>query len=388
MIRGNTHILRRLLLITDLCFVALCFQILISFHPQQDLTLARQALLDSIMLVAVAVWGLMLWGNQDNYVFRGKQIYRVIKPTLSSSFKASAIFIIYFFCLDLTGISHGSMVLFFITSTAGLCIERAVLHVFLRFYRTKGYDHQNIIIVGNGHQALAFADHIFKNPQWGMRIPGFIEIGRNTKAPDGFILWSYKDIPCIGNLNDLPEILKSKEVDWVIFAAEKEDLGRIEESLLIAQQMGTKTAILADFFPQSKAKYQVFEFMGQPVLTYDMAPPANMALLFKSLFDRLAAAISLALFGPLTFAAALAIKISCGGSIFYKQERIGLNGRRFYMYKFRTMVPDADNLKEALLVKNEADGPAFKIKDDPRVTPIVEYCEKHRSMNCRSFLTF
>jgi exopolysaccharide biosynthesis polyprenyl glycosylphosphotransferase len=116
--------------------------------------------------------------------------------------------------------------------------------------------------------------------------------------------------------------------------------------------------------------------MEYPMLLFDTAPQASIAFVFKNIIDRVAAAIGIILLSPLLFFIALAIKLSSKGSILFKQERCGLNGKKFPLYKFRTMVADAEKLKTNLLRQNEMDGPAFKIKNDPRITSLGRWLRK------------
>jgi exopolysaccharide biosynthesis polyprenyl glycosylphosphotransferase len=376
MIRENTQLLRRLLLIADLCLIAFSFQVCLDWYLLVDPRPVRFAFFDSFMLVAAAVWGLMLMSCPECYSFRGKSQWQVLKATLSASLKASAILVALVFYFDLPNLNRSNVAIFLASGTLLLVLARIVLHVSLEFYRKRGYNRQNLIIVGSGKQAFIYAEAVLSNPQWGVKPLGFIELKENPENPFKTTMWRYNDIPCIGRLEDLPGIIKSRQVDWVVYTLDKGELGLIEDSFILCQQMGAKTALLADLFPHVKARRRTYEFMDHLMLVYDSAPPPSMSLLFKSLLDRGAAALGLVILAPFMFAISLAIRLGSRGPILFKQERIGLNGRRFTMLKFRTMVPDADKLKAGLLEKNEMSGPVFKIKDDPRITRLGRILRK------------
>jgi exopolysaccharide biosynthesis polyprenyl glycosylphosphotransferase len=376
MIRENTHLLRRLLLIADVCLIAFSFELCLDGYLLVDPRPVRFAFFDSFMLVAAAVWGIMLWSNPQCYSFRGKSQWQVFKAVGSASLKASAILLAILFYFDLPNLSRAGMALFLVIGFFSVILGRTVLHVLLEFYRKNGYNRQNLIIVGSGKQAFIYAEAVLSNPQWGIKPIGFVELRENPNNPFKTTLWRYNDIPCIGRLNDLPNIIKSRQVDWVVYTLDKGELGLIEDSFITCQQMGAKTALLADLFPHVKARQRIYEFMDHLMLVYDSAPLPNVSTLLKSLFDRAAAAFGLMILSPLMALVAVAIKSTSKGPVLFKQERIGLNGRRFTMLKFRTMVPDADKLKESLLTKNEMSGPVFKLKNDPRITPLGKILRK------------
>jgi exopolysaccharide biosynthesis polyprenyl glycosylphosphotransferase len=376
MIRENTNLLRKLLLMADLCLIAFSFELCLGGYLLVDLQPVRFAFFDSFMLVAAAVWGLMLMSHPQCYSFRGKSQWQLLKATIAASLKASAILIAVVFYFDLPNLSRSSVAVFLISGSFFLIIGRIVLHLFLEFYRKRGYNRQNLIIVGSGKQAFIYAEAVLSNPQWGVKPIGFIELKENPNNPFKTTMWRYNDIPCIGRLDELPAIIKSRQVDWVVYTLDKGDLGLIEDSFILCQQMGAKTALLADPFPHVKARRRTYEFMDHLMLVYDSAPLPTMSLLLKSLLDRAAALFGLIALTPFMLAISLAIRLGSRGPVLFKQERIGLNGRRFTMLKFRTMVPDADKLKASLLEKNEMSGPMFKIKNDPRITRLGRILRK------------
>jgi exopolysaccharide biosynthesis polyprenyl glycosylphosphotransferase len=112
------------------------------------------------------------------------------------------------------------------------------------------------------------------------------------------------------------------------------------------------------------------------MVSYDPVPQLSFSIILKSLLDRILAAIGLVLASPVMLAAAIAIKMTSPGLAIFKQPRCGLNGRRFTLYKFRTMVTNAEELKKDLMKYNEVDGAAFKIKNDPRITPVGRILRK------------
>jgi exopolysaccharide biosynthesis polyprenyl glycosylphosphotransferase len=120
-----------------------------------------------------------------------------------------------------------------------------------------------------------------------------------------------------------------------------------------------------------------FSLINQlPFVTYMTTPDNYTGLKMKSGFDFFFSLIVVLLVSPIFVLIAIAIKLDDGGPVFFKQERVGLNGRRFYCYKFRTMVADAEELKASLMGQNEQEGPVFKITMDPRVTRVGRFLRK------------
>jgi exopolysaccharide biosynthesis polyprenyl glycosylphosphotransferase len=134
--------------------------------------------------------------------------------------------------------------------------------------------------------------------------------------------------------------------------------------------------VLLNFFPGRIAKLTVEELDGIPVLALSSAPADGGSLVAKRLFDVLVSAALLLLLSPVFVAAAIAIKLDSRGPVFFRQRRVGLNGREFWLYKFRSMYEDAEARRAELEHRNEMVGPAFKLSDDPRVTRVGRLLRK------------
>lgn len=374
MIREHLNILRKLLFTADLCLVVFSFQISLyikAYYYQAEIALIT---FDSLMLAAIAIWGIVLWNHKNCYTFRLRTGFEIMRASTSASLKASGLYLVYFFVVGFPNQSRIQAASFLILSLLNLNLLRFAVNSLLRYYRKRGYNSQTVIIVGKGKKAKEFANRILENAHWGFKITGFINWRGDPVIKHQLL--SYRDIPFIGHLEDLPEIIKSQQVDWVVYAVENGQLKKVEKSVATCQEMGTRVAVLADFFPAKYTRKRVDQFMEYPMLLFDNTPSASIAFIFKNVFDRVAAAIGIILLSPLMFFIALAIKLSSKGSILFKQERCGLNGKKFTLYKFRTMVLNAENLKAGLLDQNEMDGAAFKIKNDPRITSVGSWLRK------------
>jgi exopolysaccharide biosynthesis polyprenyl glycosylphosphotransferase len=134
---------------------------------------------------------------------------------------------------------------------------------------------------------------------------------------------------------------------------------------------------MADFFQTQISQTSLDDFYGRPVLVFHSGPEARWPVVVKQMVDLGGGLALLAVFSVPMLAAAIAIKLTSPGPIFFRQQRAGLNGKPFVMYKFRSMVSDAEQLKQELAALNEMSGPVFKVTNDPRVTPVGRFLRKY-----------
>jgi exopolysaccharide biosynthesis polyprenyl glycosylphosphotransferase len=364
MLRENLRIFKRLLFAADLCLVALGFQLAVIVENARNGLKAGLFSSDGLLIPAVIIWGLIFYYQPNCYVFRLRKIGQIIKSSLKSSMLASAIFISFVFFMGYFTESRTQIVMAAALCAALIVMIRLAIASLLYYYRAKGYNYQTVLIIGTGNVARSFADKILNHVHYGLKILGFLDW---EKRPD---LWRYRDIPCIGFLDDLPDLLKRKQVDFVVFAVGRNHLGLIEKSIGICEEMGVRVSVMADFFPTKLVRGTVESFFDSPMICYDPVPGLSPSVVLKSLFDRVLALIGLIIAVPVMIGAAIAIKLTSPGPVIFKQPRCGLNGRKFTLYKFRTMVQNAEQLKKSLLRFNEVDGAAFKMKNDPRITSV------------------
>jgi exopolysaccharide biosynthesis polyprenyl glycosylphosphotransferase len=255
-------------------------------------------------------------------------------------------------------------------STLLLIAEQFIIRFTLRVARKRRYNYRELLIVGTRRRATEIAQKIMKHEEWGLRIVGFV--GKDPGMTGKEIL----GIKVIGTLNDIPNLIKEKVIDEVIFSIPKSWLGDLEPSIYACEKVGVKVKLTVNFFNPLIARYYLDDLDGIPLLTFSTTPQKAGQLLIKQIFDTIVSFLLLVLLLPLFLIVAPAIKISSPGPVFFKQRRCGLNRREFTFYKFRSMVADAEKIKTQLEKFNEADGPVFKIKNDPRITPIGKFIRK------------
>jgi exopolysaccharide biosynthesis polyprenyl glycosylphosphotransferase len=228
------------------------------------------------------------------------------------------------------------------------------------------------LIVGTGPEAHQLAALIEEGEALGLRLIGFVH---PDTAPPASLLSLRRSYPVLP-LGDMPTILHNQVVDEVLFAVDKEELRRLEALILLCEQEGVKTRVQLDFLPRTFSQVYVENFRHVPLLTFGSTPDDELKLFAKRIVDFILSAVALVLLSPLLLILALLIRLTSPGPILYRQIRCGLGGRRFTLYKFRSMVANADKLRTELEALNEVDGPVFKLTDDPRCTPLGRWLRK------------
>jgi exopolysaccharide biosynthesis polyprenyl glycosylphosphotransferase len=177
-------------------------------------------------------------------------------------------------------------------------------------------------------------------------------------------------------VSELVDALHEHSVGRVMFVGGHAQLGVLQEYIAVCEIEGVEAWLAADFIHTSIARPDFDAFGARPMLVFRAAPAISWALLIKHVFDRVVAAVVIVLFFWLFILIALAIKFTSPGPIIFSQARGGKNGRKFMMYKFRTMVTDAEMQQDELARMNQMSGPVFKVEKDPRVTKIGRFLRK------------
>jgi exopolysaccharide biosynthesis polyprenyl glycosylphosphotransferase len=276
------------------------------------------------------------------------------------------------YLLPLRQLSRVWFVLFAVLSTVLLVAEKILLRVLARYVRSKGLNYRTVLIVGTGRRALDVAKMIVNHKYWGYKIVGFVSDGH--RLSNG---WARYRI--FGDVPDLKKILEqghAEPIDEIVFAVTRKKLDEMKQIFLMCEELGIRTRVAMNFFQNRVARLEVEEIEGIPFLTFTTTPSDETELAFKRTLDVAVSMLILVLTAPVLLIAALAIRLSSPGSILFKQERIGLNGRIFTLYKLRTMIEDAHERRGEVTHLNEMTGPVFKAKDDPRVTAVGRWMRR------------
>jgi exopolysaccharide biosynthesis polyprenyl glycosylphosphotransferase len=273
----------------------------------------------------------------------------------------------YLLKLDL---SRPFLALFGVYSWLGLCAFRlSAGHLVGALRREFGAQHY-VLVVGVGRSGRRLGEALEQSARYGIRLLGFL--AETADAPASVRLSAeYAVYP----LGDLRSLLRRQVIDEVLFAVERLDLAGLEDILVLCDEEGVRTRLVLDFFPQVNSEMYLDRLGSLPLLTFAAAPHDEIRLFVKRITDTVLAGLALAVLTPFMAAIALLIRLTSRGPAIFKQARCGLNGRQFTFYKFRSMVHNAEQLKEGLAHLNRK-STAFKIPDDPRLTTVGRYLRK------------
>ncbi len=238
----------------------------------------------------------------------------------------------------------------------------------LRFLRQRGRNMKTMLIVGGGARGQQFAELISQRKDLGYRLLGFVD------SDAAYQNHTLAGAEWLGTLEDLPKIVAREAIDDVAVALPiKSKYAEIQQVITLLEEQGIAIQLLSDFFPRHLARCQSVEFEGEPLLFIHSAPQFSWRTEFKRLFDLVGAVIWLVILSPVFVLISILIKLDSAGPVFFVQERMGYNKRRFRMIKFRTMVLDAEAKMDEIEHLNEKTGPIFKIKNDPRITRLGRF---------------
>ncbi len=345
---------RVLFALSDVLLTALAFEAayvtraLLPLSHDFALGAAMKALLFVVAAVASVVF--CLWVQVYDRL-DGANRYVVLRETMkqASFVMVTIVMIDYFLKLDLSR--------FFLVSFLGLQF------VFLLLFRWNagslagmirreyGGEH-HVLVFGQGERAEELRRQIEANAIEGTRVLGVVNDTSEVKAA-----------------------LRAEIVDEVLFAVEPERLGGLEEIFLLCDEEGVRTRLSLEFFPHVNSEVFLDRLGPVPMLTFSATPTDEIKLLAKRVVDFGVALVALVLIAPVLAVAAVLIKLSSPGPVIFRQVRCGLNGRKFTVFKFRSMVVNAEELKQQYAHLN-VKKLNFKIPRDPRLTPVGRWLRK------------
>jgi len=246
---------------------------------------------------------------------------------------------------------------------------RTARRLALRVIRRYGFNYRTMLIVGDGERAAALVNRLRGHRGYGMKLLGVV-----TDEPDRLReRISLRDGDILGRSDQIGDVLQERRVDDIYVTDRSEDYPeRVRAIIRDCIDHGVSIRITADVPPRIRGlRATGARFTDLTFYSYSMVPQRSPRMAVKRLLDLVAAGTLVVLFSPVMLATAIAIKLTSRGPVFFRQKRMTCGFREFTLYKFRSMVVDADRIKEALREHgNEADGPVFKIQNDPRVTPL------------------
>ncbi len=257
--------------------------------------------------------------------------------------------------------SRSMIAYFFFINVTLTSISRLALRKFLRYIRRRGYNLKHILLIGYSRSAEGYISRINNNPQWGYVVSGILD----DMVPVGT---GYHGVKVIGEIDDLNDYLIKNEYDEITITLPLDRYDKLEELVDICERSGVHTKFIPDYTSLFPSNPYTEEVLGLPVINIRYVPLTNGVNSFvKRIVDIIGSIIAIIIFSPVMLFSAIAVKASSPGPIIFKQERVGLHGKRFMMYKFRTMEIQSE----------KAEKKGWTTKDDPRVTKIGRFLRSH-----------
>ena len=269
-------------------------------------------------------------------------------------------FLVVLWMIKQVDFSRWMIAYFFVINVFLTSFSRVILRKFLRYIRKKGYNLKHILLVGYSRSAEGYISRINSNPQWGYVVSGILD----DMIPVGT---AYHGVKVIGEIEDLNDYLVKNEYDEITITLPLDRYDKLEELVDICERSGVHTKFIPDYTSLFPSNPYTEEILGLPVINIRYVPLTNgVNSLIKRVVDIIGSVFAIVLFSPIMLFAAIAVKISSPGPVIFKQERVGIHGKRFMMYKFRTMEIQSE--------RQEKKG--WTTKDDPRVTKIGRFLRK------------
>lgn len=276
-----------------------------------------------------------------------------------------------------TMVFHISMVtaqfllLFWICASVLVAGSRLLIRMFLETVRVRGRNLRYVLILGTNRRAIAFARQLDATPEWGYRVLGFVD----RQWHEGYGLEQPHPLCC--DFDGLAEYLRRNVVDEVAnYLPLRSFYEHSSRIAALCEQHGIFMRFDPEIFDLKIARARAEELDGRAQITAYCSPLEGRPVIVKRILDVTLSLILLIAVAPVLVVIAVMIKLTSKGPVLFRQERIGRNKRRFFIYKFRTMVPHAEKMMSALEAFNEVAGPVFKIKNDPRMTPLGRFLRR------------
>lgn len=290
-------------------------------------------------------------------VRRRFEIFGIIK---ANTIGIVALIIALYMIIREINFSRSVIALFYIFNVGTTSSFRLALRRGLRTIRRKGYNLKHILLVGYSRAAEEYIDRLTDNPQWGYVACGILD----DHIPAGTV---YKGVKVLGRLGNLEVILPENKLDEIAISLSLQDYDHLEGIVATCEKSGVHTKFIPDYNSLIPSRPYTEDLMGLPVINIRYVPLTNTGnIIIKRIVDVCGAVFGMALTSPLMLLAALLIKLTSPGPVIFRQERVGLHNKPFYMYKFRTMERQVPGEEKK----------AWTVRNDPRVTPVGKFLRR------------
>ncbi len=364
----------------DLCVLTACYCYATAWlYSNMKTTTLAEYLAYRVKIVNVFHFGLLLIVWHGIFALCGlyvskrlSTIYSELIEVLKATTLCAAFLLLEGRFFHLRTITPELVAIFWGAATLLMVGSRIVIRLFLRILRAHGKNGRVMVILGTNRRAIEFAKRIQERPELGYQIRGFVD-DEWEGTPE--FLGTGNSI--CSDIENFRHFLRDHVVDEVaIFVPLRSFYEYASKVVALCEQHGILIRFDTQIFDLKIARSGADELDGEAHITAGATPHDGWQMFMKRTVDLTLGLILLLILSPFFCAVAIAIKMTSAGPILFRQKRVGLNKRQFTMYKFRTMVVNAEKLQEMLLSQNEMSGPVFKIKHDPRITPLGRLLRK------------
>ena len=299
--------------------------------------------------------------------------FRQAWTIVSSTTLGAAFLITYYFVFQPPSNSRLLVPFVWAAAIVVLCVGRLIVSTVMGMLYRRGFGETRLLVVGSGRLGKLMMQHIAASPSLGYSIVGFLHDMKEEEEPGDFGRFKM-----LGTLEDLGMVIRSMQIDEVIIALPSNLHEQSIRSVRLCERLGTSFKLVPDLYEYelSLSRIDMDAIEGIPLIGIKQESLNRVQQLVTRTVDFGLSVIGLVVGLPFWVCIALAIKLTSPGVVVYRQTRIGWNGRPFKVFKFRTMYKDAEQRLDDLLYRNEAQGPLFKIKDDPRITPVGKFLRR------------
>ena len=324
-----------------------------------------------IMIFPLVLWPLLINVNGLYPTDRLRTFSRAALIISKSSAQGVLLFLAFLFIFKIEIVSRLFILIFAIIATILLVLKESALIGYFHNLRKKGANFRTVLVAGTFKSTKGIVDTIRENAFLGLRIEGLLVPKEEAAGKE-----EYDGVKVLGSLEEIEKALHAQPIDHVIVTVNRSDYGEVDNILSACEREGVELWITADIFKVKIAKLDSDDLFGIPLFVFRTTPRFSWQLLTKIVIDRIGGTILAILTFPVILLAALLIKLTSPGPVLFEQIRCGIQGRKFTLYKLRTMKVGADRVKEELKANNIVSGPAFKVENDPRITPLGRFLRK------------
>jgi exopolysaccharide biosynthesis polyprenyl glycosylphosphotransferase len=320
------------------------------------------------LLAMLLVWQFVCYSFGRYNSRRLQDVWEEWKDIIKATSLGTVLLVVVAYIFHIVFFTPVFISIFWFSTTILTISFRSLLRYFLKEVRIHGRNLRFILIIGTNERAYAFGEMIKANRASGYRVVGYIDDHLHTAK---------RGLGLLGTLADFSQIISDLIVDEVVIALPvKSQYEKIQKVIEEGEEQGITIRCLSHLFHTKVSILSTTTMGGFPVLEMTSKPREDWKALAKRALDVVGACLLLILTLPVTIVAAIAVKLTSPGPVLFVQARVGYNKRIFDLYKFRTMVVDAEKMQRKLETSNEMDGPVFKIEDDPRITKIGRWLRK------------